>query len=216
MLLSNTLRVGSVNIVSSSEGEMAENGAGQTINLKTLTLASIVAGFFLIPLHEFGHVVGDWITGHPAAMSYARDYLLSGGKTPFFGLLGGPSLPIVLSAVAVFLIYRRWNLSVVYPVAILGSIERLSLYLAGMLPSDERDLAKLMRWDAHTFKYIFLSAEIILLCLVVLSFARYRIGFKRSVLILLIPVICFVIGALFGVFVIERFVFPAQFKMQFG
>jgi hypothetical protein len=195
---------------------MAHSSVGQALNFKTLTLASIVVGFFLIPLHEFGHVLGDWITGHPAAMSYARDYLLSGGKTPFLGLLGGPSLPIILAAVSVCVIYRRRNLSVVYPMAILGSIERMVLYLAGILPSDERDLAKIMRWDAHAFKYIFLSAEIVLLSLIVVSFARNRIRIKHSVLVLLIPLICFVISALFGVFVIERFVFPTQFKIQFG
>ena len=216
MILWCKFRLGCVKNVNLSSGKMADSSAGQALNFKTLTLASIVVGFFLIPLHEFGHVLCDWITGRPAAMSYARDYLLSGGKTPFLGLLGGPSLPIILAAISVCLIYRKRNLSVVYPVAILGSVERLVLYAAGMLPSDERDLAKIMGWDAHAFKYIFLSAELVLLSLVVLSFARHRIKFKHSLLVLLIPLICFVVSAAFGVFVIERFVFPTQFKIQFG
>jgi hypothetical protein len=51
------------------------------LDFRKLTITSIIFGFFLIPIHEFGHVLFDWITGHPAAMSYARDYLLTGGNT---------------------------------------------------------------------------------------------------------------------------------------
>ena len=96
------------------------------LDFRKLTITSIIFGFFLIPINEFGHVLCDWITGHPAAMSYARDYLLSGGDTPFLGLLGGPLLPLILSAVSVVFIYRRTKISIFYPIAILGSFERFS------------------------------------------------------------------------------------------
>jgi hypothetical protein len=191
-------------------------GSPRKINFKTVTVTSLIAGFFLIPFHEFGHVVCDWVTGHPAAMSYARDYLLSGGETPFLGLLGGPLFPLILSTIAVILIYRGIRLSVSYPLAVLGTMDRLLLYLAGSTPSDERDLARAMAWPAVTFKYIFLGAEIFLLVLVLRSLIRYKVGIKRGGLILVIPVASFVISASLGVFVVDRFVFPEQHKKEFG
>jgi hypothetical protein len=102
---------------------MTDRNCPVTIDLKELTITSLVFGFFLVPVHELGHVICDWITGHPAAMSYARDYLLSGGETPFLGLLGGPALPIIVAATAVVLIYRGRNLLLLYPVAIQASID---------------------------------------------------------------------------------------------
>jgi hypothetical protein len=186
------------------------------VNLKRLTIISIFVGFFVIPFHEFGHMLGYWITGHRAAMSYARAYLVPDGPDPFLAVLCGPSLPIVFSAICVFLAYKRWNLSVLYPVMIIGSFDRLGQYLLGWLPSDEADLAMKMGWEAHTFKYIFMSAEIILLLLVAISLLRNRIKLKHSMLILLIPLGCFGVCASVGIFVVERYVFPAQFKLQFG
>jgi len=186
------------------------------LNFRQLTITSIICGFLLIPIHEFGHVICDWITGHPAGMSYARDYLLSGGDTPFLGLLGGPLLPLLLSAVSVVFIYRRNNLSIFYPVAILGTLDRLVLYLAGMLPSDEKSLAGMAGWNMYAFRDIFLSAEAVLLLLVLISLIRYKVGVKHAILVFAIPLLSFVAGACFGFLVVERYVFPAQFKIQFG
>ena len=186
------------------------------IDFKKLTTASIIFGFLLIPLHEFGHVICDWISGHPASMSYARDYLLSGGETPFLGLLGGPLLPLILSALSVVQVYRQINVSVFYPVAILGSFERLVLYLSGNLPSDERSLAQIAGWNMYSFKYIFLSLKLILLLLILLSLIRYKISLRQAIFILLIPLLSFAAAASIGVFIVERFVFPSQFKIQFG
>jgi hypothetical protein len=156
------------------------------------------------------------MTGHPAGMSYARDYLLSGTEKPFLGILGGPLLPILLSAVSVVLIYHRKNISVLSPIAILGSFDRLVLYLGGSLPSDERDLAQMAGWNISSFKYIFVSVEVILLLLVLLSLFRYKVGFRQSVFVIVIPLVSFIVGASLGVFVIERYVFPVQFRAQFG
>jgi hypothetical protein len=186
------------------------------IDFKKLTMTSLIFGFFLIPLHEFGHVICDWITGHPASMSYARDYLLSGGETPFLGLLGGPLLPLILSALSVVQIYRKVNVSVFYPVAILGSFDRLVHYISGRLPSDERSLAKIVGWNIYSFKYIFLSLELLLLLLVLLSLIRYKVNFKQAIFVLLIPLLSFAAAASIGIFVVERFVFPGQYKIQFG
>ena len=186
------------------------------LNFRTLIVTSLIGGFFLIPLHEFGHVLCDWITGHPAAMSYARDYLLSGEKTPFLGLLGGPLFPLMMSAVCVILVYRGVHLSVTYPLAILGTLDRLVLYLAGVMPSDEWDLAHTLAWPPRTFKYIFMSCEIAILALIVLSMIRYRTGIKRSILAFVIVVAGFVTSAAFGVFVVDRYLFPEQHKKEFG
>jgi len=59
----------------------------KAIDFKKLTITAFTFGFVLIPIHELGHVICDWLTGHPATMSYARDRLLSGGETPFLLLL---------------------------------------------------------------------------------------------------------------------------------
>ncbi|MGA2534225.1 MAG: hypothetical protein ABSG19_14460 [Candidatus Aminicenantales bacterium] len=186
------------------------------IDFKKLTITSLIFGFFLIPVHELGHVICDWMTGHPATMSYARDRLLSGGETPFLGLLGGPLLPLIISAFSVVQIYRQKNLSLFYPLAILGSFERLVLYISGSLPSDERSLAAIVGWNMHSFQYIFLSLEVLLLFLVLLSFIRYKVHVKQAIFVFLIPLLSFFACAAIGVFVVERFVFPGQFKIQFG
>lgn len=186
------------------------------IDFRQLTITSIIFGFLLIPIHESGHVICDWITGHPASMSYARDYLLSGGNTPFLGLLGGPLLPLMLSIVSVVFIYRRTRVSFFYPIAILGSFERLVLYLSGMLPSDEKSLAVMVGWNIHAFKYIFLCIEVSLLLLIIISLIRYKVGFIQAILVFVIPLLSFVVCASLGVFVVERYIFPVQFKIQFG
>jgi hypothetical protein len=186
------------------------------IDFKRFTITSLVFGFLLIPIHELGHVVADWLTGHPAAMSYARDYLLSGGATPFLGLLGGPLLPILVSAVAVVCIYRGINLSSAYPIAFQAAIERLVPYVGGILPSDEKDLAKIAGWNPYSFKHLFLGVEVLLLGLIIASFFKHRLGIRQPILILIVALICLVVSAGFGIMVVERFVFPTQFNIQFG
>jgi uncharacterized membrane protein YkgB len=71
-------------------------------------------------------------------------------------------------------------------------------------------------WNMSAFKYIFLSIEVVLLLLVLISLIRYRVGFKQAILVFVIPLLSFVISALIGFFVVERYIFPAQFKIQFG
>jgi len=194
---------------------MKDRNGPVKIDFKKLTITSLVFGFFLVPVHELGHVICDWVTGHPAAMSYARDYLLSGGETPFVGLLGGPSLPIIVAAVAVVLIYRGKNLSLFYPVAIQASIERLVPYVCGILPSDERDLARIAGWNPYSFRHIFLVVELLLLSLIIISFFKHKLGIKQSVLVAFIGLTCLVVSAGLGICIVERFVFPEQFKIQF-
>jgi hypothetical protein len=192
------------------------NNSPARIDLKKLSITALVFGFFLIPIHELGHVICDWITGHPATMSYARDRLISGGETPFLGLLGGPSLPIIVAATAVVLIYRGKNLSLFYPIAIQASIERLVFYLMGILPSDESDLARMAAWNPYAFRNIFFALEMLLLSLVIISFFKHKLEVKQSVLVVAIALVCYVASAALGVFIVERFVFPEQFKIQFG
>jgi hypothetical protein len=186
------------------------------LDFKKLTITSLVFGFFLVPVHELGHVICDWVSGHPAGMSYARDYLLSGGEPSFLGLLGGPLLPIMVAATAVVFIYRGKDLMLFYPIAIQASVERLVPYICGMLPSDEMDLARIAGWNMYSFKHIFLSLELLLLGLIIISFFKHRLGVKQSVLTFAMALTCLVVGAGIGICLVERFVFPAQFKIQFG
>jgi hypothetical protein len=195
---------------------MSDTNSPAKINFKKLTITSLIFGFFLIPIHEFGHVICDWITGHPATMSYARDRLLSGGETAFLGLLGGPSLPIIVAAIFVVLIYRGGNLSLLYPVAIQASIERLMVNIIGGLPSDEQDLARLAGWDKYSFRNIFLGLEMLLLSLIIISFFKHKLGVKQSVAVMVIAIICVVVSGAVGICIVERFVFPQQFHIQFG
>jgi hypothetical protein len=195
---------------------MGDTNSQTKINFKKLTITSFVFGFFLVPIHEFGHVICDWITGHPAAMSYARDHLLSGGQTSFLGLFGGPSLPIIVAATAVILIYRGKNLSLFYPIAIQASIERLILYVFYGLPSDESDLARAAGWNQHSFQVIFLVLEVLLLSLIIISFFKHKLGVKHAVAVIVIAPICLVASAALGICIVERYVFPKQFHIQFG
>ena len=186
------------------------------IDFKKLVMAAFVSGFLLVPIHELGHVTCDWLTGHPATMSYARDRVLSGGETPFLGVLGGPLTPMLLAAVTVAFTFRGTNVSVLYPIAIQASIERLILYFLGGIPSDERQLARLAGWDERSFRSIFLIMEISLLVMVVISMRRHQLGAKSMVLVFAIAMACLVASASFGILVVERFVFPEQFHIQFG
>src|SRR6266511_2289122 len=47
------------------------------IDFKKLSIAAFGFGFILIAVHELGDEICDWLTGHPATMSYARDRLLA-------------------------------------------------------------------------------------------------------------------------------------------
>ncbi len=186
------------------------------VHFYPMIITSLLFGFLLIPLHEFGHVIFHWLTGNPEGMSYARDYLLGNGTHIFLGVLGGPLFPLLVSVIAVVLIYRSSiSLSVLYPIAILGAFERLVLYLALGLPSDEKELSDFLHWNRLSFEYVILSSEIVLLAFVIYSMFRYKINLKMKILCILIPIISFVIMAAFGVLVIERFVFPAQYHLQF-
>jgi len=187
------------------------------VRLSALTGTSVLFGFLLIPLHEFGHVVLHWMTGSREGMSYARDYLLGSGAHTFLGVLGGPLFPLLASAIATVLIYRSSiSLSVLYPIAILGAFERLVLYIVLGLPSDESDLAGFLGWNRFAFEYIILSVEAVLFAFILVSMFRIKAEAKTRILCFVIPIVSFVIMAAFGVMVIERLLFPEQFHLQFG
>lgn len=185
--------------------------------LSPLIFTSLIFGFLLVPLHEFGHVIFHWLTGNPEGMSYARDYLLGNAQHTFLGVLGGPLLPLLVSTAAVILIYRsNLNLSILYPIALLGAIERLILYVFMGLPSDEKDLADFLHWSPRSFEHIILCAEIVLLAFIIFSLFKNKVSLKMKILCIVIPIIAFVIMAAFGVMVVERYVFPIQYHLQFG
>jgi hypothetical protein len=187
------------------------------IHYQPLIITSLIFGFLLIPFHEFGHVIFHWLTGNPEAMSYARDYLLGNGHHTFLGVLGGPILPLLLSVAAVILIFKpSGSLSILYPLAILGAFDRFVLYITMGLPSDEKDLSDFLHWNSLAFEHIFLAVEIILYALIIYSMFRKRIKIKMMILSFVIPLISFVLMTAFGILIIEKYVFPVQFHLQFG
>jgi hypothetical protein len=84
------------------------------------------------------------------------------------------------------------------------------------LPSDEFDLSMFLHWDGHMFKSIILGSEIILLGLIMSSMFRRKRKWQMQILCIVIPIVSFVVMAAFGVLVIERVLFPAQYHLQFG
>jgi hypothetical protein len=187
------------------------------IQYRPLIITSLISGFFLIPIHEFGHVIFHWLTGNPEGMSYARDYLLGNSHHTFLGILGGPLLPLLLSIIAVVLIFKHFgSLSILYPLAVLGAFDRLVLYITMGLPSDEKELSDFLHWNSFAFEYIILTAEIILYTLIIYSMFRNRIKIKMIILNFVIPIISFIIMTALGVLVIEKYLFPVQFHLQFG
>lgn len=192
------------------------NNEQKKFSIKLFIIASLSTGFLLIPIHEFGHVLFHWISGNPAWMSYARDNLFPGSEKTFLGSLGGPFLPLFLAVLSLIPLYKKKHMHLFYPIAILGPLDRLFFYIRGIVPSDERNLSKFLNWPKPTWMIIFLIIEILILILVLLSLRRNKFSLKMSIFIIIIPVISFIIMAIFGIFVIEQFIFPEQFKIQFG
>ncbi len=106
----------------------------------------------------------------------------------------------------------RARQSSLYPVAIQATVERLIPHPCGVLPSDERDLATMAGWNSYAFKHNFLLLELLLLGLIVLSLFWDKVGVKQSILIASIALASSIVSAGIGICVVERFVFPAQFK----
>lgn len=192
------------------------NDEQKDFSIKLFIIASLITGFLIIPIHEFGHVLFHWLSGNPAWMSYARDNLLPGSETTFLGSLGGPFLPLFLAALSLIPLFKKKHIHFFYPISIVGPFERFIFYIRGIIPSDERNLAEFLNWPRSSWMIIFLIIEILIWILVLLSFRRNKISIKMSILIIIIPIVSFILMALFGVFVIEQFVFPEQFKLQFG
>jgi hypothetical protein len=71
-------------------------------------------------------------------------------------------------------------------------------------------------WEPSAFRNIFLALEVLLLSLVIISFFKHKLGVKRSVVVIVMALVCYIASAALGVFVVERFVFPEQFKITFG
>ena len=170
----------------------------------------------MIPIHEFGHVIFHWLSGNPAWMSYARDNLFPDSEKTFLGYLGGPIFPLLLGSLCLIPIYKGIKLEIFYAMAILGPFERMILYITGVIPSDERALAKILNWPEYSWLIIFLVIEITLLFLFFYSLKVNKLTLKNKILVIIIPLVSFILMAILGVFIIERFIFPEQFKLQFG
>jgi hypothetical protein len=61
----------------------------------------------------------------------------------------------------------------------------------------------------YSFNHIFLSLELLLLGLIVISFFKHKVGIKQSVLIFAIALTCLVASAAIGILVVERCVSKA-------
>ena len=155
---------------------------------------SAVIGFFSIPIHELGHVLGYRLLGIRATMSYAREILPPGEPQRFLGVAGGPLFTQLLCCAALLLIYRKKWLTLAFPLAVIMSLDRIILYgmawrqllvLHRAPGMDETKMATLVGWNPFFW------------------YAALTLFF-------------FVAMAAFGVFVVERNLFPEQFRIQFG
>ncbi|MFZ1083927.1 MAG: hypothetical protein WAN35_03045 [Terracidiphilus sp.] len=187
-----------------------------------LLAISAVIGFFEIPIHELGHVLGYRLLGIPATMSYAREILPPGQAERFLGVSGGPLFTQLICCVALLLIYRGKWLSVAFPLAVIMSLDRVILYgtdwrqllvLHRAPGMDETKMAVLLGWNPF-FWYAALTLFFILAWILLLF--RLHYGVLRNIALCAIPVIFYVAMAAFGVFVVERNLFPEQFRIQFG
>jgi hypothetical protein len=183
---------------------------------------SAIIGFFSIPIHELGHVLGYRLLGIPATMSYAREILPPGQPQRFLGVAGGPLFTQLLCCVGLILIYRKKYLVAAFPLAVIMSLDRIILYgihWRGLLVQhrapgmDETKMATLLGLNP-LFWYAALTLFFVLAW--VLIFFSLRYGMLRNIALCAVPVIFFVAMAAFGVFVVERHLFPEQFRIQFG
>jgi len=190
---------------------------GTTIPLRTIIVTSLIGGFLLIPVHELGHVIAHWISGTPAAMSYARDYLLVDAELTWLGIFGGPFLPLFISIIFVCIAFNLKKPPIyIFPIAVLGAIERLMLYVTGTFPSDERSLSRMANTSEGLFRWIFLTIEIALLILIIIRLRTMKKNLIQIIIIIAIPIASFILMALFGIYVIEKNFFPTQYSIQFG
>jgi hypothetical protein len=183
---------------------------------------SAIIGFFSIPIHELGHVLGYRLLGIPATMSYAREILPPGQPERFLGVAGGPLFTQLICCAALLLIYCRKWLVVAFPLAVIMSLDRIILYgidwrrllvqhrVPGM---DETKMATLLGLNPF-FWYAAFTLFFILAWILILYSLRF--GVLRNIALCAVPMIFFMAMAAFGVFVVERHLFPEQFRIQFG
>jgi accessory gene regulator protein AgrB len=74
-------------------------------------------------------------------------------------------------------------------------------------------MAGLLGWNPFSWYVAFTLFFILAWVLIAL---RLRFGVAKNTLLCVIPAILFVALAAFGVFVVERNLFPEQFRIQFG
>jgi glucan phosphoethanolaminetransferase (alkaline phosphatase superfamily) len=184
--------------------------------------SSATIGFFALPIHELGHILGYRLQGIPATMSYARESLPPGQPQTFLGVAGGPLLTLFLCCVALVLIYRNKWLLTAFPLAVIMSLDRIILYgiawrqllvLHRAPGMDETKMAGLLGWNPFSWYVAFTLFFILAWVLIAL---RLRFGVAKNTLLCVIPAILFVVLAALGVFVVERNLFPEQFRIQFG
>lgn len=183
---------------------------------------SAVVGFFALPIHELGHVFGYRLLGIPATMSYAREMLPPGEPQRFLGVAGGPLFTQLVCSAALVLIHRNKWLTFAFPLAVIMSLDRIVLHgmqwqqllvLRRAPGMDETKMASLLGWNP-LFWYVAMTLFFLLTWVLILL--RLRYGLVKNILLCAVPVLFFVALAAFGVFVVERHLFPEQFRIQFG
>lgn len=190
-------------------------------------VVSLLIAFISIPVHELGHVIGNFLTGIPAGMSYAREYTLNGQAESLSGILGGPVLTVVLSYIGVFLVFKRKYLMFAFPFTIIMCLDRIYVYLwcfstvdierfreiNGLFGMDERSAAERLNINLQTF---FLLIQLLELVVLIIIIYHLNYGLKKNLLIALTPVISTCIMRYVGINFIERNLFSEQFKLQFS
>lgn len=189
---------------------------------------SVVIAFSYVPIHEFGHLIASWISGIPTGMSYAQSYPLNGQAQTVLGGLGGPTFTVLLAYIGVLFIYKRKFLIFAYPLSTIMCLDRIFNYLLiffftdaktflitnkGLADMEERHLAEMLNINPYTFFAVFQGLELFAMVLILCSM-RYNL--KKSIFIVLSPIIAIAPMFYIGLNVVERKFFPEQYKMQFG
>ncbi|MBY8982656.1 MAG: hypothetical protein KGD57_06890 [Candidatus Lokiarchaeota archaeon] len=163
---------------------------------------SLIIGFFMIPIHELGHVIFQFISGNPAWMTYAEEIPLTGYVDTPLGTLGGPLFSVLLAFLSVFFLYKKKYTEFFIPIALIGSIGRFPLYLLGA-GGDEGILEQYLNWPKNTIVFIFVGLGLLIFILSIYFISKIFESKKQRFIVCFIPFPLYFILGIFGLFVIE-------------
>lgn len=197
----------------------------KTLNKQTwyyLILFSLLWGFLHIPIHEFGHAAGSWITGTPAYFSYAREIIPPGYKQSALSVAGGPLINLIISLIILIHLWRGGDPFIWFTLLfnmtmgrILQYAPRFSHIMAGNYPGFDETKLGVMMGIEPLWIYLILTALFLLVTLGTVLYLR-RFSWKINLILVSTAVVLTAAMTLFGIFIVEKHLFPDQFQIQFG